>query len=318
LFNLLPFKLTLIYQSMQMGSAMQKISVRIPCSTSNLGSGFDTLGLALALYNEVQVKQLAAPCVVIEQAPAGADHELLLGMLSETADLFFQTANQTPFGASVQLGGQVPSGRGLGASATARLGLAAGLNHLAGSPLTREGLLDLITALEHHPDNASPCLLGGFTVSGMVDGKVRCLSFPVSAEVKFVTLIPNFEIATGEARKLVPTTYSKADTVHSLNRAALISAAFASGNYEALRGVFDDRVHQPYREKLIPQLSRVIREGVAAGAIGGWLSGSGSAIMCMTLQTEVEAISAAMHAELPESHMLVLTADNRGMEIVEK
>src|SRR4051794_30078653 len=105
---------------MQMGSGMQTIGVRIPCSTSNLGSGFDTLGLALGLYNEVQVKRLSAPCVIIDQSPAGADHELLLGMLSETADLFFQTTHQDPFGASVQLGGRVPSGRGLGASATAR------------------------------------------------------------------------------------------------------------------------------------------------------------------------------------------------------
>jgi homoserine kinase len=194
--------------------------------------------------------------------------------------------------------------------------MVAALNRLTGSPLSREGLLNVVTSLEHHPDNASPCLLGGFTVSGMVEGGVRCLSFPVSTEVKFVTLVPDFQIATDEARKLVPATYSKADTVHSLNRAALISAAFASENYHALRGLFDDRVHQPYREKLVPQLSRVIQAGQAAGALGGWLSGSGSAIMCMALEN-VEAISAAMQAELPQSQMLVLTADNRGMEIVQ-
>jgi homoserine kinase len=299
-----------------MGSVMQTIRVRVPCSTSNLGSGFDTLGLALGLHNELQVSRLPAPGMVLDQAPEGADRTLLLGMLDEASQAFFECTKQQPFGASVTLASSVPSGRGLGASATARLGMVAALNALAGSPLNRDELLNLVTALEHHPDNASPCLLGGFTVSGMVDGRVRCLSFPVSAEVKFVTLVPDFQIATNEARKLVPATYSKEDTVHSLNRASLISAAFSSGNYQALRGVFDDRVHQPYREKLIPQLSRIIRAGENAGAIGGWLSGSGSAIMCMTLE-KVDAISRAMQAELPNSRVLVLTADNRGMEIVQ-
>jgi homoserine kinase len=203
----------------------------------------------------------------------------------------------------------------LGASATARLGMAAALNALVGTALARDELLDFVTGLEHHPDNASPCLLGGFTVSGLVDGRVRALSFPVSPELQFVTLIPEFQIATEEARKLVPNTYAKADTIHSLNRAALISAAFASGNYGALRGVFDDRVHQPYREKLIPQLSRVLQAGEQAGAIGGWLSGSGSAIMCMTLKNADE-VAAAMRRELPEASIQILTADNRGMEII--
>jgi homoserine kinase len=299
-----------------MVSARQTIRIRVPCSTSNLGSGFDTLGLALALHGEVQVSRLPAPCVVLDGAPEGADQTLLLGLLSEASQAFFEWTMQEPFGASVALTSSIPAGRGLGASATARLGMVAGLNALAGSPLNREALLDLVTTLEHHPDNASPCLLGGFTVSGMVDGRVRCLSFPVSADVKFITLVPDFQIATQEARKLVPATYSKEDTIHSLNRASLISAAFSSGNYQALRGAFDDRVHQPYRETLIPQLSRVIRAGEAAGAIGGWLSGSGSAIMCMALE-KADAISGAMQAELPNSRMLILTADNRGMEIVQ-
>ena len=106
--------------------------------------------------------------------------------------------------------------------------------------------------------------------------------------------------------------------MHALNRAALISAAFASGQYEALKGLFDDRVHQPYREKLtIPQLSAVIRAGEQAGAIGGWLSGSGSAIMCMAVENG-EAIAGAMQSKLPDSTLLILKADNRGIEIVEE
>src|SRR5204863_4341300 len=120
------------------------------------------------------------------------------------------------------------------------------------------------------PDNASPSIFGGFTVSGFVDGRVRCLRFPVSPRARFVTLIPRFKIRTRRARALMPKDYSRAAAAHALNRAALITAAFASGDWEALRGVFDDCFHQPYRERLIPQLSRVVGAGERAGSVGGF------------------------------------------------
>jgi homoserine kinase len=147
-----------------------------------------------------------------------------------------------------------------------------------------------------------------------VGEEVRCLRFRVSPRLKFVTLVPRFEISTREARKLVPPGFSRADTVHGLNRAALISAAFAGGRYEQLRGLFDDRVHQPYREQLLPQLPRVIRAGERAGAIGGWLSGSGSAIMCATLEMP-QQVARAMSRQLPDSEILFLAADNVGARI---
>jgi homoserine kinase len=115
-------------------------------------------------------------------------------------------------------------------------------------------------------------------VSGVVDGEVRCLPFPVSPKLKCVTLIPRFGISTEAARQHLPVSYSKADTVHALNRSALISAAMAGGHYEELRGAFDDRVHQPYRARLIPPLAKVVWAGERAGALGGFLSGSGSGI----------------------------------------
>jgi homoserine kinase len=292
-------------------------TIKIPCSTSNLGSGFDTLGLALALYNTVRVNRIESSLIQLERPALPSERETVLPMVSEAAELFFRTTGVQPFGIGADLSGDVPAGRGLGASATARLGIAAALNHLTGSPLDRQQLLNLVTALEHHPDNASPCLFGGFTVSGVVGKVVRCLSFPVCPDLSFITLVPKFEINTQQARKLVPESFTKADTMHALNRAALISAAFASGQYDALKGLFDDRVHQPYREALIPQLSAVIRAGEQAGAIGGWLSGSGSAIMCMAVENG-EAVARAMQSKLADSTLLILKADSRGIEIVEE
>jgi homoserine kinase len=190
----------------------------------------------------------------------------------------------------------------------------AALNALTKANLNRNDLLDLVTELEHHPDNAAPAIFGGFAVAGRVGERVCCLAFPVNPAVRFVALIPRFEVSTEMARTLVPSSFSKADTVHNLNRAALLSAALASGRYDRLRGLFEDRVHQPYREKLIPQLSRVIRAGEAAGALGGWLSGSGSTIMCLTLARPA-AVAEAMQRELPDSDVKVLKADNAGFSV---
>jgi len=288
---------------------MDHVAIQIPASTSNLGSGFDTLGLAVKLYTRVEATLSPVIGVQVEAAPG------LAGLLSEAAEAFFKAANSRPTGVRVKLSGPVPVARGLGYSATVRVGFLAALNELTGSRCSRAALLNIAAALEHHPDNASPSIFGGFTVSAMVDGAVRCLRFAVPDALKLVTLVPSFPISTEEARKLMPSSYSKSDAAHGLNRSALITAAFSSGNLEALRGVFDDRIHQPYRAKLIPRLPAVIHAGESAGALGGFLSGSGSAIVCLALQ-ETRAIEAAMQSQLPESEMLVLSVDNEGYKII--
>jgi homoserine kinase len=286
--------------------------VRVPASTSNLGSGFDTLGLAVRLYAVVRVTRREGRGVTV--ASGEPDPSRLALMLKEAADLFFQRTRRPGFGMDVAIAGKVPVARGLGASATARVGLLAGLDALAGTRLSREQLLQMVTRLEGHPDNASPAIFGGFTVSGVVRGDVRCLSFPVSPKLKCVTLIPGFGISTEAARALLPISYSKADTTHALNRAALISAAMAAGRYEELSGIFDDRVHQPYRARLIPILEQVVRAGERAGALGGFLSGSGSGILCLTLH-KAEAVARAMQRVLRDSTMQILTVDNKGFSV---
>lgn len=294
---------------------MRSVSVKVPASTSNLGSGFDTLGLAVKLHNIIRVTACAGRGIEFDWELVDADREWFNDELGTAAKLLHRRTRTKRFGVRVHLKASVPMARGLGASATIRVGFLMALDALAGTRLPRETLLELATELEGHPDNASPALYGGFTVSGRVDGMVRCLSFPVSAKLKCVTLSPRLGISTEEARKLLPATYSKADTTHALNRSALITAAFSRGDYEQLRGVFDDRVHQPYRQKLLPQLARVIRAGERAGALGGFLSGSGSSIICLTL-SRAEAVARAMQKQLPDSEVRVLTVENAGARIL--
>jgi homoserine kinase len=291
---------------------MTSVTVKVPCSTSNLGSGFDTLGLALSLHTHVTITRTNRPGIELrgEASSIIGAHTLC----AEAANEFFAATNIPPFGVDISVSGDVPVARGLGFSSTVRAGIVAGLNELAGARLSRENLLHLVTKLEGHPDNASPAVLGGFTVSGIVESATRCLRFEVDDALKAVTLIPKFHVRTEIARELIPKHFTKADAAHALNRSALIVAAFASKNYETLRGVFDDRFHQPYRLKVVPQLDRVVTAGVSAGALGGFLSGSGSSIICLTLQS-AEQVAAAMQRELSDSEVKVLNPENRGLTV---
>jgi homoserine kinase len=289
--------------------AEMSVSVRVPASTSNLGSGFDTLGLAVDLYLTVTAEFNQGNGLEVD--PSSADFPTAEPIIREAAEPWLEQFG----GLKIQVRSEVPAGRGLGASAALRVGVAQAASALAGVELTPQTLLEHVCALEHHPDNASPAIFGGFTVSGPVNGSVGCHRFKVNPNLAIVALLPDFELPTGEARRLLPESYSRADTTHSLNRAALITAAFAREKYEDLRGLFDDVLHQPYRQKLIPQLSAVVQAGEAAGAIGGFLSGAGSAIICLALD-DGTAVGEAMRHVMPGSVVRVLRPENQGLVVL--
>lgn len=296
---------------------MPPVSIRVPGTTSNLGSGFDTLGLAVRLYNRVTVTPRADRRITITSPIADDAREGATDMVAEAAQLFHRRTRTRGTGFDIDITGDVPVARGLGSSTTVQLGLLAALNELAGARLDKQAVFELVAELEGHPDNAAPATFGGFTVAGPVGKATRVLRFKVPAKARFITLVPGFEVKTSDARRLLPDSYAKADLVHSLNRVALISAALASGNLAALAGLFDDRVHQPWRTPLIPQLPKVVAAGVKAGAIGGWLSGSGSTIMCITLD-HADAVAAAMLRQIPGSAIHVLAADADGYKVLKR
>ena len=277
---------------------MKKVIVRIPASTSNLGPGFDCLGVALRLYNSVMVRRdrkAASPRIV-----------------DEAARLFFKKSRVSPFSFSCTITGDVPRARGLGGSVTVRLGLLHALNELCGKPLDRLSIFQLCAQLEGHPDNAAPASFGGFTVAR--NGTVE--RFDVSPRLHFVLLIPELEIATSRARKVLPSKIRRVDAVESCGNACAITAAFASRDYEKLRGMFADRLHQPFRRKLIPILPRVIAAAEKAGALGAFLSGSGSTIAAVTLQSPKRVANAMQRAARSTSaRTLITTADNDGVRI---
>jgi len=207
----------------------------------------------------------------------------------------------------------VPRSRGLGSSVTVRLGVLHGLNELAGSPLTRQEVFELCAELEGHPDNAAPAAFGGFTIARAGGYFQR---YRVDRALGFALLIPDFEVSTSDARRVLPKTLPLGDAVVSVSNACAIAGAFAGREYEKLSGCFEDRLHQPFREKLVPFLSPVIDAGMAAGALGGWLSGSGSTVACLALG-EVDRVAGAMLAAFgrPGARVMTTRADNTGVRI---
>jgi homoserine kinase len=278
---------------------MQQVTVRVPASTSNLGPGFDCLGVALRIYNDVVVTRGAKsrPQAVVEEA----------------ADLFFDHTRRAPFSFSVSITDNIPRSRGLGSSVTVRLGVLQALNALTGNRVDRLSIFQQCAHLEGHPDNAAPAIFGGFTV---VRGQT-VQRFDVSEPLSFVLLIPDLKIMTSKARRILPSQILRVAAVKNCANACAITAAFASGNYRNLRGAFADHLHQPYRQKLIPFLPRVIAAAEKAGALGAFLSGSGSTIAAVTLHSRKKVAAAMLRAAGSASaHTLITRADNRGARVL--
>jgi homoserine kinase len=279
---------------------MDSVTTQVPATTANLGPGYDCLGVALLLGNRVTVSRAAEPVV-------------LPPIVELAAESFFTAAEVGRFPFDWSIEGEVPPSRGLGSSVTVRLGVLSGLNALCGQPLSREQLFGLCARLEGHPDNAAPAAFGGFTVAG---GEAIS-RFEVSLALEFVLLIPDFEVSTPEARRVLPAQLDRLAAVASVANACRITAAFAAQDYQKLRGAFMDHLHQPHRLPLIPFLNDVIAAGESAGALGGFLSGSGSTICCVTLKNSAEVAVAMLAASGQKGARTVITqADNRGAVII--
>ena len=284
---------------------MNEVTIRIPATTANLGPGYDCLGVALQISNRVTVRRVPT------RGEADDGGSL---MAAECASLFFEQSKAPLFPFAWSITGEVPRSRGLGSSVTVRLGLLHGLNELAARPLNSAQLFALCAELEGHPDNAAPAAYGGFTVAG----GAQVARFAVAPELRFVLLIPDFEISTPAARQVLPAQLDRLAAAQSCANACRITAAFAAQNYAQLRGTFADQLHQPFREQaLIPFLSRVIAAGENAGALGGFLSGSGSTICCVALE-KADAIAAAMLAASGNAgaRIVITQADNTGAVVL--
>jgi len=273
------------------------IDVRVPATAANLGLGFDVLGLALGLYNEIVYDEADGVTVAIEGEGAGRLDTGAANVVARAARMAYEAAGRRFPGAAIRCLNRIPPARGLGSSAAAWVGGLVAANAMLGSPLDRDALLALACRAEGHPDNVAAALLGGLTVSCVSGESVAAVSLRVPADLLWVVLVPKPESSTREARAVLPETVTRADAVFNLQRMGLLLAALASGRVDVLGVAMDDRLHQPQRQALFPWMDAVRRAALEAGALGCVLSGAGPSVLA-AVRGATQPVARAMEQAL--------------------
>lgn len=295
-----------------------RVSVRVPATSANLGPGFDALGLALSLHNEVVAGPADRVTVRIEGEGADRLPRDERNVVARGVRLAFDEAGRPFEGCALSCVNRIPTARGLGSSAAAWVGGLVAGNALLGSPLPRQALLRLAVRAEGHPDNVAAALLGGLTVSCGTDDGALAVTLPVPADLRWIALVPEVSSPTAEARAVLPPSVPRADAVFNVQRVALLLAALQTGQAGPLATAMDDRLHQPYRERLFPWMPRVTAAARAAGAVACVLSGAGPSLLAV-VTGDADAVARAMEKALAEAGLRgtasVLSVDTTGATV---
>lgn len=295
------------------------VDVTVPATTANLGAGFDCIGAALTLYNQFSF----TPATKLSFQVTGAEAERVKTDESNLAYQAFvklyERIGQTPPPVHIEIELGVPLARGLGSSATAIVGGLVGANRLAGEPLGDVEVMNLAIALEGHPDNVVPALLGGCRLSATnynaSDSWAIC-DIPWHESIVPVVAIPDFELSTAEARRVLPTEVSRADAIFNAAHLGLLVRALQTGNSDWLRAALQDKLHQPYRQGLIGGYEVVRDAAMAAGAWGLVISGAGPTLLAMVDKAQAAGvereIAAAWQAAGVEADVRSLSIDLQG------
>ena len=276
------------------------VTVTVPATTANIGPGFDCLGAALSLYNRFHFTpftplsdsepfQISVEGTEASRVNTGPGNLVYRAYLKCYARL---GKPAPPVHIKIHLG--VPLSRGLGSSSTAIVGGIVGANAIAGTPLADTELAALANEIEGHPDNVVPALLGGARLAAMANGKLQICDLPWHESVVPVVIIPEFELSTADARRVLPGKYIRADAIFNTAHIGLLMRGLAMGHGEWIAGGMRDRIHQPYRKKLIPGYDNVYRAALKAGAWGLVISGAGPTLLALAPADMSEGVREAM------------------------
>jgi homoserine kinase len=312
----------------QKNNVSRSATVRVPGATSNLGPGFDSLGLAMNVYNTVTFDLLDAddksvPLITLsertyQKLPRDASNQifqLFAAQLGEHSPILSRVR--------IHIDCTVPIGAGLGSSGAAALAALWGADALLGRQYDEKQLLRKAVAIEGHPDNVSPSLLGGFTVSAVAknqDVLVKKLRWP--DEWRPIFVVPARELSTKHARSVLPRMVPRMDAVHNVQRVALLIAAVSAQDETLLSEAFDDKLHEPYRASLVPELSELRKLTRGGDAYGCVLSGAGPTCMILTHRRHLNTISHSLEdwaeAQKERPTILQLAVDNEGLKQVDE
>ncbi|MCX7625495.1 MAG: homoserine kinase [Candidatus Sumerlaeaceae bacterium] len=267
-----------------MSLPLQRVSLRVPATTANLGPGFDCLGLALQWYNSIEVSELPdGDSEVIVEGRAAPD-DLPRGSENLTwraISRVFALANEPIPPLRVRITIEAPIARGLGSSASAIVGGMAAANLLLGNRIPQDQLVAEMISMEGHPDNIVACFFGGLTASLVTESEVYVRKYFPAENLRCVLVVPDYQLSTARARKVLPRSIPVRDAVFNLARIPFLIDKLCSGDLSGLAVIMDDRLHQPHRRKLIAEYDVVESEAMRAGACAVCISGSGPTMLAL-------------------------------------
>ena len=279
---------------------MTVIRVAAPATTANLGPGYDCLGMALDLWNTIEVEALpdgSSPSVSISGEGEGELQEGPENLVYRSMEFLYGEMGRAMPPLRLRCANEIPLARGLGSSAAAIAGGLAAANALAnitgdGGGFPPRDLLEMAATIEGHPDNVAAAVMGGLQLvvtESQATGESTLYNVPVSVPpaIHAVLFIPEVRIATADARAVLPQQLSVADAVHNMARVALLVAGMATNHPEYLAVATQDKLHQPYRQPLFPAMKLLMKAALDAGALGAFLSGSGSTVLALTQGREM-------------------------------
>ncbi len=293
--------------------------VKVPASTANLGPGFDCMGIALKLYSEAEFR-LIDKGIEINITNEGKDYvpKDENNLIARSMKYLFSKAGKVLNGVRVDVNSHIPVTRGLGSSSAAIVAGLVGANYLLDNKFSNDELLHAACEIEGHPDNVTPALVGGFTVS-LSDGKrVYYSKTDISTDIKFAAMIPEFYLPTRRSRSLLPEYTRLKNAAYNVAHASLLSAAFSKGETELLSVCLKDKLHQRYRFGQIKSGEYIIRAARRFGASGGFISGAGPTIMSVVCDRQREfelKMNKLIKTNLPNWRLVMLEADNDGAYI---
>ena len=301
---------------------MQTVKVRVPGTSANCGPGFDVIGIACTIYNELELTLTTEPQCFIEVEGEGSS-----GIPKDDRNIAYQAVmlvlnkvHSNLRGIHLRMKNAIPMARGLGSSAAAIVAGLVAANIATGEQLTKQDILELATSLEGHPDNVAPAIFGGICISAMAGEEVHSLKILPPKKLYLVVAVPEFGLSTKAARQVLPKMLPFKDAVFNVGRASLLVAAISQGEFKLLGHALEDKIHQPYREKLIPGMTEVFDAAVSAGALGAAISGAGSCLVAFA-ESNLEAIGEAMVSAFLmngiNAQSLVLDIDTQGAKRLE-
>ena len=294
------------------------IKVRVPATSANMGPGFDSLGVAVELYN----------IFGFEETNSGLNFSGVIGEFCNKENIIykammkcFEKAKYKPKGLKISILKQdIPISRGLGSSSSCIVGGLIGANEIMGRPFTRDEIFKMAVEIEGHPDNVAPAVLGGMVVAIMEGDNVYYDRVKVRRDIKFVPMIPDFRLSTKDAREVLPDKISMKDGVYNVGRAALMISSLTNGNYGLLRFACKDAFHENYRSKLIKGFYEVKEEAYRLGSLATYLSGAGPTIMALNSVNQIgftERIKEFLVVNSLNWDIYELSVDNLGAIVIE-